>query len=75
MTSEKDIITGTRKLGMNATLTSDGKLKDGIHSLQGDEQKAGTITRRTSADDPDPAPTKHGGSATTVSRSKYYGDK
>ena len=75
VTSEKDIITGTRKLGMNANLTQDGKLKSGIHSLQGDEQRAGTITRRTSADDPDPSKTQHSGSATAKSRSKYYGDK
>jgi hypothetical protein len=74
VTSEKDIITGTRKLGMNANLTQDGKLKSGIHSLQGDEQRAGTITRRTSADEPDPVKTQHGGSGKAKSRSKYYGE-
>ena len=57
MTSEKDIITGTRKLGMNANVSKDGKLISGIHSLQGTEQRAGTITVRTSADDPDPVRT------------------
>ena len=30
MTSEKDIITGTRKLGMNANVSKDGKLISGI---------------------------------------------
>ena len=75
MTSEKDLITGTRKLGMTANVTKDGKLLSGIHSLQGTEQRAGTITVRTSADDPDPAKTQHGGSGTAKSRSKFYGDK
>lgn len=75
MTSEKDIITGTKKLGMNANVSNDGKLISGIHSLQGTEQRAGTITVRTSADEPDPVKTQHGGSATAKSRSKYYGDK
>ena len=75
MTSEKDIITGTRKLGMNANVSKDGKLTSGIHSLQGTEQRAGTITVRTGADDPDPVKTQHGGSGTKKSRSKYYGDK
>ena len=75
MTSEKDIITGTRKLGMNANVTKDGKLMSGIHSLQGTEQRAGTITVRTSADEPDSASTNKGGSGTAVSRSKHYGDK
>ena len=74
MTSEKDIITGTRKLGMNANVSKDGKLISGIHSLQGTEQRAGTITVRTSADDPDPAKTQHSGSGTKKSRSKHYGD-
>ena len=53
MTSEKDIITGTRKLGMNANVTKDGKLMSGIHSLQGTEMPEGTILRRTAADEPD----------------------
>ena len=75
MTSEKDIITGTRKLGMNANVTKDGKLMSGIHSLQGVEQRAGTITVRTSADDPDPVPTSTSGSGTAKSRSKHFGDK
>ena len=75
MTSEKDIITGTRKLGMTANVSKDGKLISGIHSLQGTEQRAGTITVRTSADDPDPVPTSTGGSGTTKSRSKHFGDK
>ena len=75
MTSEKDIITGTRKLGMNANVTKDGKLMSGIHSLQGVEQRAGTITVRTSADDPDPVRTSTGGSGTAKSRSKHFGDK
>ena len=46
MTSEKDIITGTRKLGMNANVTKDGKL-DAVHSINGVEQKEGTIIART----------------------------
>ena len=75
MTSEKDIITGTKKLGMNATVDKDGKLISGIHSLQGTEQRAGTITVRTSADDPDPVRTSTSGSGTTKSRSKHFGDK
>ena len=75
MTSEKDLITGTKKLGMTANVNSDGKLATGIHSLQGTEMKEGTITVRTKADDPDPSPTTHSGSGTTVSRSKYYGDR
>ena len=53
MTSEKDIITGTKKLGRTANLTQDGKLDQGIHSLQGTEMKAGTIVARTQADEPD----------------------
>ena len=53
MTSEKDIITGTKKLGRNANLTVDGKLDQGIHSLQGTEMPEGTIIRRTAADEPD----------------------
>ena len=53
MTSEKDIITGTKKLGRNANLTNDGKLSQGIHSLQGEEMPAGTIVARTAADEPD----------------------
>ena len=75
MTSEKDIITGTKKLGMTANVGNNGKLISGIHSLQGTEQRAGTITVRTSADDPDPVITRHGGSGTAKSRSKHYGDK
>lgn len=53
VTSEKDIITGTKKLGRTANLTQDGKLDQGIHSLQGTEMKAGTIVARTQADEPD----------------------
>ena len=53
MTSEKDIITGTKKLGRNANLTIDGKLDQGIHSLQGTEMPSGTIVARTAADEPD----------------------
>lgn len=53
MTSEKDIITGTKKLGRNANLTIDGKLNQGIHSLQGTEMQEGTIVARTAADEPD----------------------
>ena len=53
MTSEKDIITGTKKLGRNANLTNDGKLNQGIHSLQGVEMPSGTIVARTQADEPD----------------------
>ena len=60
---------------MNANVSKDGKLISGIHSLQGTEQRAGTITVRTSADDPDPVKTRHSGSGTAKSRSKYYGDK
>ena len=75
MTSEKDIITGTRKLGMNANVSKNGKLISGIHSLQGTEQRAGTITVRTSADDPDPVRTSTSGSGTAKSRSKHFGDK
>ena len=47
MRSEKDIITGTRKLGMTGNVDKSGKLISGIHSLQGTEQRAGTITDRT----------------------------
>ena len=53
MTSEKDIITGTKKLGRNANLTQDGKLDQGIHSFQGTEMAEGSIVRRTAADEPD----------------------
>jgi len=53
VTSEKDIITGTKKLGRNANLTNDGKLDQGIHSLQGTEMPTGTIVARTAADEPD----------------------
>ncbi len=53
VTSEKDIITGTKKLGRNANLTMDGKLNQGIHSLQGTEMPEGTIVARTAADEPD----------------------
>ena len=75
MTSEKDIITGTKKLGMNANVDKNGKLISGIHSLQGTEQRTGTITVRTSADDPDPVRTSTSGSGTAKSRSKHFGDK
>ena len=75
MTSEKDIITGTRKLGMTGNVDISGKLISGIHSLQGTEQRAGTITVRTSADDPDPVRTSTSGSGTAKSRSKHFGDK
>ena len=75
VTSEKDIITGTKKLGMSATVSKDGKLLSGIHSRFGVEERAGSVTVRTSADDPDPARTLHGGSGTAKSRSKHYGDK
>ena len=74
VTSEKDIITGTKKLGMTANVDSDGRLATGIHSVRGQEYPEGSITVRTKADDPDPSPTKHSGSGATVSRSKYYGD-
>ena len=53
MTSEKDIITGTKKLGRTANLTDDGLLDQGIHSLQGTEMPSGTIVARTAADNPD----------------------
>jgi hypothetical protein len=53
VTSEKDIITGTKKLGRNANLTNDGRLDQGIHSLQGTEMPSGTIVARTAADEPD----------------------
>ena len=53
MTSEKDIITGTKKLGRTANLNPDGTLGQGIHSLQGTEMKSGTIVARTQADEPD----------------------
>ena len=53
MTSEKDIITGTKKLGRTANLNPDGTLGQGIHSLQGTEMPEGTIIRRTAADEPD----------------------
>ena len=53
MTSEKDIITGTKKLGRNSNLNADGTLNQGIHSLQGTEMPEGTIIRRTAADTPD----------------------
>ena len=60
---------------MNANVSKDGKLISGIHSLQGTEQRAGTITVRTSADDPDPVRTSTSGSGTAKSRSKHFGDK
>ena len=60
---------------MNANVSKDGKLISGIHSLQGTEQRAGTITVRTSADDPDPVKTSTSGSGTAKSRSKHFGDK
>ena len=53
MTSEKDIITGTRKLGMTSNVDKSGKLISGIHSLQGNEMPEGSIIRRTSADEVD----------------------
>ena len=53
VTSEKDIITGTKKLGRNANLNDTGHLNQGIHSLQGTEMPEGTILARTPADDPD----------------------
>ena len=53
MTSEKDIITGTKKLGRTANLTNDGRLDQGIHALQGTEMPSGTIVARTAADEPD----------------------
>ena len=53
MTSEKDIITGTKKLGRNSNLNADGTLNQGIHSLQGTEMPEGSIVRRTAADEPD----------------------
>jgi len=53
VTSEKDIITGTKKLGRNANLNPDGTLNQGIHSLQGTEMPEGSIVRRTAADEPD----------------------
>ena len=53
MTSEKDIITGTKKLGRNSNLNADGTLNQGIHSLQGTEMPEGTIVARTAADEPD----------------------
>tara|TARA_R100001463_G_scaffold85081_2_gene139923 strand:- start:1723 stop:1926 length:204 start_codon:yes stop_codon:yes gene_type:complete len=49
VTSEKDIINGGRKLGMVAGLTVDGKGKDAIHKLQGEDQPTGTVTIRTNA--------------------------
>ena len=75
VTSEKDLITGTKKLGMTANVDSEGRLATGIHSVRGQEYPEGSITVRTKADDPDPSPTKHSGSGTAVSRSKYYGNK
>ena len=53
MTSEKYIITGTKKLGRNANLNPDGTLNQGIHSLQGTEMPSGSIVARTAADEPD----------------------
>ena len=53
MTSEKDIITGTKKLGRNANLDARGRLNQGIHSLQGQEMPEGSIVARTAADEPD----------------------
>ena len=53
VTSEKDIITGTKKLGRNANLNPDGTLNQGIHSLGGVEQPTDTIVARTQADEPD----------------------
>tara|TARA_Y100001951_G_C11247389_1_gene244227 strand:+ start:647 stop:871 length:225 start_codon:yes stop_codon:yes gene_type:complete len=53
VTFEKDIITGTKKLGRNANLNADGTLNQGIHSLGGVEQPVDTIVARTQADEPD----------------------
>ena len=58
MTSEKDIITGTKKLGMTANVDSDGRLAAGIHSVRGQDYPEGSVTVRTKADDPDPSPCK-----------------
>ena len=46
MTSENDIIGQAKKMGKTTGLTSDGKL-DGVHSINGVEQKEGTIVART----------------------------
>ena len=53
VTYDKDIITGTKKLGRNANLNANGTLNQGIHSIGGEEQPAGTIVARTQADEPD----------------------
>ena len=53
VTYDKDIITGTKKLGRNANLNPDGTLNQGIHSLQGTEMPTGTIVARTQTDEPD----------------------
>tara|TARA_R100000458_G_scaffold41875_1_gene39660 strand:+ start:195 stop:407 length:213 start_codon:yes stop_codon:yes gene_type:complete len=53
VTSEKDIITGTKKLGRNANLDARGRLNQGIHSLQSQEMPEGSIIARTAADEPD----------------------
>ena len=53
MTSEKDIITGTKKLGRNANLNPDGTLNQGIHSLQGTEMPSGSIVDRRAAEEAD----------------------
>ena len=53
VTYDKDIITGTKKLGRNANLNPDGTLNQGIHSLGGVEQPVDTIVARTQADEPD----------------------
>ena len=73
--SDKSVCSMPDKQSFKCELYKDGKLISGIHSLQGTEQRAGTITVRTSADDPDPVRTSTGGSGTTKSRSKQFGDK
>ena len=69
MTSEKDIITGTKKLGRTANLNSDGTLNQGIHSLQGTEMPEGTILRSTAADDPDSGDLKSRSKSNKTNRS------
>ena len=69
MTSEKDIITGTKKLGRTSNLTNDGKLDQGIHSLQGTEMPSGTIVARTAADEPDSGDLKSRSKANNTDRS------
>tara|TARA_R100000808_G_scaffold20146_1_gene43606 strand:+ start:986 stop:1198 length:213 start_codon:yes stop_codon:yes gene_type:complete len=69
VTSEKDIITGTKKLGRNANLTESGHLNQGIHSLQGTEMPEGTILARTPADDPDSGDLKSRSKSNKTNRS------